>query len=85
MATAVVTAAMLRTCAVRLEAMEFTESVRSFHVPATPLHIRLTAEFSFGADFAGHTRDFRGKQAELIDHRIDGVFEFQEFHRAHQR
>ena len=35
-ATAVVTWAMLRTCAVRLPAMKFTESVRSFHVPATP-------------------------------------------------
>src|SRR5438105_4860576 len=35
-ATAVVTSAMLRTCAVRLPAMEFTESVKSFHVPATP-------------------------------------------------
>ena len=35
-ATAVVTPAMLRTCAVRLDAIEFTESVRSFHVPATP-------------------------------------------------
>ncbi len=36
LATAVVTAAMLRTWLVRLEAMEFTDSVRSFHVPATP-------------------------------------------------
>ena len=36
LATAVVTAAMLRTWAVRLPAMEFTESVRSFQVPATP-------------------------------------------------
>ena len=36
LATAVVTCAMLRTWAVRLPAMEFTESVRSFHVPATP-------------------------------------------------
>ena len=35
-ATAVVTAAMLRTCAVRLDAIEFTESVKSFHVPPTP-------------------------------------------------
>src|SRR6184192_2899565 len=35
-ATAVVTSAMLRTCAVRLLAIEFTLSVRSFHVPATP-------------------------------------------------
>ena len=36
MATAVVTSAMLRTWAVRLPAMEFTESVSVFQVPATP-------------------------------------------------
>ena len=35
-ATAVVTSAMLRTCVVRLVAIALTESVRSFHVPATP-------------------------------------------------
>ena len=35
-ATAVVTSAMLRTWAVRLLAIEFTESVRSFQVPDTP-------------------------------------------------
>ena len=35
-ATAVVTWAMLRTWLVRLVAIEFTESVRSFQVPATP-------------------------------------------------
>ena len=36
LATAVVTAAMLRTWPVRFEAMKFTLSVRSFQVPATP-------------------------------------------------
>ncbi len=36
LATAVVTSAMFRTCAVRFPAMLLTESVRSFHVPATP-------------------------------------------------
>ena len=36
LATAVVTSAMLRTCAVRLPAMKLTLSVRSFQVPATP-------------------------------------------------
>src|SRR5437588_293654 len=36
LATAVVTWAMLRTWPVRFDAIEFTESVRSFHVPATP-------------------------------------------------
>ena len=35
-ATAFVTSAMLRTWPVRLRRHEFTESVRSFHVPATP-------------------------------------------------
>ncbi len=35
-ATAVVTAAMLRTWLVRFDAIEFTLSVRSFQVPATP-------------------------------------------------
>ena len=33
LATAVVTSAMLRTCAVRLEAIELTLSVRSFQTP----------------------------------------------------
>ncbi len=36
LATAVVTSAMFRTCVVRLSAIEFTLSVRSFHVPLTP-------------------------------------------------
>ena len=36
LATAVVTTAIWRTWSVRLEAMTFTLSVRSFHVPATP-------------------------------------------------
>ena len=36
LAIAVDTSAMLRTWAVRLLAIEFTDSVRSFQVPATP-------------------------------------------------
>ena len=36
LATAVVTAAMFRTWVVRFDAMKFTESVKSFHVPETP-------------------------------------------------
>ena len=35
-ATALVTSAMLRTWDVKLPAIEFTESVKSFHVPDTP-------------------------------------------------
>ena len=36
LATAMVTSAMFRTWAVRLDAIEFTDSVKSFHTPATP-------------------------------------------------
>ena len=36
-ATAIVTSAMLRTCAVKLPAIWLTDSVRSFHTPDTPL------------------------------------------------
>ena len=61
MATAVVTSAMLRTWPVRFEAMELTVSVRSFQVPATPLHLGLAAQLAFGADLAGHARDLRGE------------------------
>ena len=32
--------------------MKFTLSVRSFHVPATPSHLGLTAELAFGAHLA---------------------------------
>ena len=42
--------------AVRFEAMTFTLSVRSFQVPATPLHVGLAAELSFGADLLRATR-----------------------------
>ena len=78
-ATAVTTLAMPRTWLVRLPAMKFTLSVRSFQVPATPLHLRLAAEFSFGAHFARHARHFRGERVELVHHRVDGVLQFQNF------
>ncbi len=35
LATAVVTSAILRTCEVKLPAIELTESVKSFQVPST--------------------------------------------------
>ena len=76
-ATAVVTSAMLRTCAVRLAPMVLTESVRSFHVPGHAGHYRLHAEPAFGADLARHAGDLRGERAELLDHRVDGFLELQ--------
>src|SRR6202451_1260815 len=82
LATAVTTFTMPRTCSVRLAAMTLTVSVKSFQVPATPGTPgpqRRAAEQALGADFAGDAGDFRGEAVELIDHRVDGVLELQNF------
>ena len=63
---------------VRLAAMKLTLSVRSFHVPATPLHLGLAAELALGADFARHAGHFGGEGVELIDHRVDGVLQLED-------
>ena len=42
-------------------------------------HLRLAAEQAFGADFARHAGDFRGKAVELVHHGIDGVFQLENF------
>ena len=76
-ATAVVTSAILRTCAVRLVAIAFTESVRSFQVPGHAWHDRLPAQLAFGADFARHPRHFRRERAQLLHHRVDRFLELQ--------
>ena len=60
-ATAVVTAAMLRTWSVRLRAMKLTESVRSFHVPDTPFDASFSSEDSLRTHLACHARYLRGK------------------------
>ncbi len=79
LATAVATSAMLRTWPVRFEAIELTLSVRSFQVPATSGHFRLAAELAFGADFARDAAHFRRERVELIDHRVDGVLQLEDF------
>ena len=58
-ATAVATSAMLRTCPVRLLAMEFTLSVRCCQGTGDALHLRLAAQLAFGADLARHARHLR--------------------------
>ena len=40
---------------------------------------RLAAELALGADFARHARDLAGEGVELIDHRVDGVLQLQDF------
>ena len=78
-ATAVVTSAMLRTCPVRLPAIELTLSVRSFQVPATSGHHRLAAEPPFGADLARDARHLGRERAQLIDHRVQRFLQQQDF------
>ena len=78
LATAVTTLAMPRTWLVRLPAIEFTLSVRSFQVPDDALHLGLAAELAFGADLAGDARHFGGERAELIDHGVDGVLQLED-------
>ena len=63
----------------QVAAIELTESVRSFQVPATPGTMRLAAELAVGADLARHARHFRGERAQLVDHRVDGFLELQDF------
>ena len=46
---------------------------------ADALHLRLSAELAFGSDFARHARHFAGERIELIDHRVDGVLQLQNF------
>src|SRR2546423_246144 len=62
LATAVVTAAMLRTWAVRFDALD----------------LRLAAELALGADLAGHAGHFRGEGAELVHHAVDDLGRAQE-------
>ena len=40
-------------------------------------HHRLAAELAVRADLACHTSDFRRKTSQLIDHRVDGIFELE--------
>ncbi len=42
-------------------------------------HLRLTAELAFRTDFASHARYFACECIELVHHRVDGVFQFENF------
>src|SRR2546423_443648 len=76
---------MFRTWAVRLAAIEFTLSVRSFQVPETARASawarRLTsvaAAPALGAPLAGHARDLAGERVQLVDHDVDRVLELED-------
>ena len=64
---------------VRLPAMAFTLSVKSFQVPATPDTLACPPNFPFEAHFAGHAGDFQSERVELIHHLVHHVFELEDF------
>ena len=47
--------------------------MRSFHVPDTARHVRLSAQHAFRSDLARHARHFVGEHAEPVDHVVDRV------------
>src|SRR6202034_2302419 len=42
-------------------------------------HLRLTAEFAFGADFARHAGDFSGERVQLVHHGVNCVLQLENF------
>ncbi len=59
--------------------MKLTRVGQVFPGAGDAFHVGLTAELAFGADFAGHACHFGRERAELIDHRVDGVFQLEDF------
>ncbi len=76
---AVATSAMLRTWPVRLRGHEVDVVGEVLPGTGDAGDVGLAAELAFGADFAGDAGDFTGEGVELIDHRINGVFELENF------
>ena len=64
LATAVVTAAMLRTCAGQVAGHGVHGVGQVLPRAGDAFHFGLAAQFSFGAHFAGHARHFRGEASE---------------------
>src|SRR4029077_9768295 len=40
-------------------------------------HLRLSTEFALGADLARDARHFACERVQLVHHRVDGVFQFE--------
>ena len=79
LATAVVTSAMLRTWPVRLPAMKFTLSVRSFHVPATPCTSAWPPSLPSVPTSRATRVTSEANERKLVHHRVDGVLQLQNF------
>src|SRR5262249_38374329 len=77
-ATALVTSAMLRTWLVRLPAIEFTDSVRSFHVPARPFTSASPPQPPSVPTRRSSDLHLGGEGSQLVDHRVDGGLQLQD-------
>jgi hypothetical protein len=72
-ATAMVTSEMLRTCAVRLFAIELTFSVRSFHTPVTSRTLAWPPSLPSVPTSRATRVTSDVKTLKLLDHAIDDV------------
>ncbi len=79
LAMAVDTSAMLRTWAVRLRGHRVDVVGQVLPGAGDAAHLGLAAELALGADLARDARHFAGERVELIDHRVDGFLELQDF------
>ena len=79
LAMAVATSAMLRTWAVRFDAMKLTLSVRSFQVPATPGTCAWPPSLPSVPTSRATRVTSDGEGVELVDHRVDGVLQLENF------
>src|SRR4051794_16496374 len=78
LATAVVTSAMLRTCAVRLDGNEVVFWVRSFQVPATPGACAWPPSLP-SVPTSRATRVTSDEAVQLVDHGVERFLELQDF------
>ena len=75
---AVATSAMLRTCAVRFDAMKLTLSVKSFQVPATPGTCAWPPSLPSVPTSRATRVTSAGEGVELVHHGVDGVLELED-------
>jgi hypothetical protein len=77
-ATAVVTSAMFRTWAVRLDRHLVYRVGQILPCSTNALHFRLATQLSFRTYLKRHTGYLGGEGVQLIHHRVDGLFQFKD-------
>ena len=79
LAIAVATSAMFRHLAGQVAGHEVHVVGQIFPGAADPRNLRLPAKLSFRTDFARHASYFARERVQLVHHRINGVFQLQNF------